>query len=63
VDYVLIWRTREESPEHPITKFYRRLEQSIYRQLAEDYALIYTSPQHGFLQLSRRKEWRHQEAT
>jgi hypothetical protein len=56
VGYVLVWRTREESQDHPVTRFYRQLEQSIYRQLAADYELIYTSPQRGFLQLYGRKE-------
>jgi hypothetical protein len=56
VDYVLIWRTREESQDHPVTKFYRQLEQSMSQQLEEGYELIYLSPQRGFLRLYRRKE-------
>jgi hypothetical protein len=59
VDYVLIWRTGEDSQDDPVTKFYRQVEQSISQQLEEGYELIYTSPQRGFLQLYRRKEWRH----
>jgi len=62
VDYVLVWNTREESPNHPMAKsylqFYQQLAPSISRQLAEDYELIYTSPQRGFLQLYRHKAWR-----
>ena len=59
VDYVLIWRTGEDSQDNLMTKFYRQLEQSIAQQLEEGYELIYISPQRGFLQLYRRKEWRH----
>jgi hypothetical protein len=59
VDYVLIWRTGEDSQDNPVTKFYRQVEPSISQQLKEGYELIYTSPHRGFLQLYRRKAWRH----
>jgi hypothetical protein len=42
-----------------VTTFYRQVEQSIAQQLEEGYERIYTSPQRGFLQLYRRKAWRH----
>jgi len=62
VDYVLVWNTREESPHDPLAKsylqFYQQLAPSIARQLAEDYELIYTSPQRDCLQLYRHKAWR-----
>jgi hypothetical protein len=56
VDYVLIWRTREDSQDNPVTKFYRQLEQSISQQLEEGYELIYISPQREFLRLYRRRD-------
>jgi hypothetical protein len=59
VDYVLVWHTGEDAEDDPVAKFYRQLEPSISQQLEEGYELIYTSPQRGFLQLYRRKEWRH----
>jgi hypothetical protein len=70
VDYVLVWRTREVSGDDPVTKterrfyqFYQQFEQSIFRQLEEGYELIYTSPQRGFMQLYRRKDWKHERAS
>ncbi len=59
VDYVLVWRTSGDSQDDPVAKFYRQVEPSISQQLEEGYELIYTSPQRGFLQLYRRKAWRH----
>jgi hypothetical protein len=47
VDYVLIWRTGEDSQGDPVTKFYRQVEPSILQQLEEGYELIYTSPLNG----------------
>jgi hypothetical protein len=58
VDYVLVWQTGEDSQDNLVTKFYRQVEDSISQQLEEGYELIYTSPQRGFLQLYRRKDWR-----
>jgi hypothetical protein len=47
VDYVLIWRTAGggKGPFH----------QFIFQQLEENYELIYTSPQRGFMRLYRQK--------
>jgi hypothetical protein len=59
VDYVLVWHTDKDPGDNPMTNFYRQLERSIYRQLAEGYELIYISPQRGFMQLYRRKEVRN----
>lgn len=50
VDYILVWRVLEEQRGSLYTK-------SIFRQLKEGYELIYTSPQRGFMQLYRRKNW------
>jgi hypothetical protein len=58
VDYILIWRTGEDSQDGPVPKFYRQVEPSISQQLEAGYERIYTSPQRGFLQLYRRKAWR-----
>jgi hypothetical protein len=58
VDYVLVWRTGEDLQDDPTAKFYQQLEPSISQQLEEGYELIYISPQRGFLQLYRRREWR-----
>jgi hypothetical protein len=50
VDYVLVWRVRDDQREHEHTK-------SIFRQLDEGYDRIFTSPQRGFMKLYRRKGW------
>jgi len=50
VDYVLLWQGLEKQRDDVYTK-------SIFRQLKQGYELIYTSPQHGFMQLYRRKDW------
>jgi hypothetical protein len=50
VDYVLVWRIRDEYYDHPYTK-------SIFQQLEQGYERIHTSPQRGFMQLYRRKGW------
>jgi hypothetical protein len=60
VDYVLIWRTGKEFGDDSVREPYNPLhqhEQFIFRQLEESYELIYTSPQRGFMQLYRRKNW------
>jgi hypothetical protein len=66
VDYVLIWRTYEGTDVQPDTRlaieFYQRFKQSIFLQLEKGYELIYTSPQRGFVQLYRRKNWKQKEA-
>ena len=51
VDYVLVWGIREIQHDHPYT-------QSIFRHLEKGYHLIYTSPQRGFMQLYRRKDFK-----
>lgn len=50
VDYVLIWRVRDEQRDHKDTK-------AVFQQLEAGYELIYTSPQRGFMRLYRRKDW------
>jgi hypothetical protein len=48
VDYVLVWHVRRDLREHPDT-------QAIFYQLEQQYVLLYTSPQRGFMRLYRRK--------
>jgi len=48
VDYVLVWHVRSELREHPNTH-------AIFHQLEQQYVLLYTSPQRGFMRLYRRK--------
>jgi hypothetical protein len=50
IDYVLVWGVLEQQRDDVDTK-------SIFRQLEEGYELLYTSPQRGFMQLYRRKDW------
>lgn len=48
VDYVLLWNYRPDNSE-PV--------KSVYRQLAEGYELIYTSPKRGYCALYRRRTY------
>jgi hypothetical protein len=50
VDYILVWGVRDEQRNHKDAK-------AIFQQLETGYELIYTSPQRGFTQLYRRKNW------
>ena len=49
IDYVLVWGARNRDREKEIPRL-------IFRQLHKAYELIYTSPQHGLMQLYRRKD-------
>jgi hypothetical protein len=48
VDYVLVWYVRSDLREHPDTK-------AIFYRLEQQYMLLYTSPQRGFMRLYRRQ--------
>jgi hypothetical protein len=48
VDYILVWHVRSELRDHPDTH-------AIFHQLEQQYVLLYTSPQRGFMRLYRRK--------
>jgi hypothetical protein len=47
-DYVLVWHVRSELREHPDTH-------AIFHQLEQQYVLLYTSPQRGFMRLYQRQ--------
>ena len=49
IDYVLLWGVRDRDRDKAIPRL-------IFKQLHEAYDLIYTSPQHGLMQLYRRKD-------
>jgi hypothetical protein len=57
LDYVLLWDTGGKEDDS-LAQLFRRLQPSIANQLESGYDLLYTSPEHGFMKLYRRKGWK-----